>query len=113
MKSGDRGIRCSMASKPVEFHPKAEQEYLAALAWYQERSLVAAIGFESTFERAINTIREAPQRWPVYLSGCRRYILHQFPFIVVTLFSTHTSRCWPLPMPTGVQATGGPVSDGS
>src|SRR5256885_11080949 len=90
MRSGGRGIHCSMASKPLEFHPKAEQEYLAALAWYQERSLVAAIGFESTFERAINTIREAPQRWPVYLSGCRRYILHQFPFIVVySIFNSH------------------------
>jgi plasmid stabilization system protein ParE len=79
-----------MASKLLEFHPQAEQEYLAALAWYQERSPTAAIRFESAFERAVRTIREAPHRWPIYLAGCRRYTLHQFPFIIV--YSTIASH---------------------
>jgi plasmid stabilization system protein ParE len=79
-----------MASKPLAFHPEAEQEYLAALAWYHERSPAAAIGFESALDRALITIREAPHRWPIYLVGCRRYIFHQFPFIVVySTFASH------------------------
>ncbi len=79
-----------MAGKPLEFHPEAEQEYLEALAWYRERSPTAAISFERAFDRAIKTIRDAPHRWPLYLSGCRRYTLHQFPFIVV--YATLTSH---------------------
>jgi toxin ParE1/3/4 len=72
-----------MASKPVTFHPEADQEYLSSLAWYKERSLTAALNFESEFQRAISHIAEAPERWPVYLSGCHRYVLYQFPFFIV------------------------------
>jgi hypothetical protein len=46
-----------MASKPLRFHPQAEQEYLTALAWYRERSLIAAINFESAFGQAIARIQ--------------------------------------------------------
>jgi hypothetical protein len=55
-----------MASKPLRFHPEAEQEYLTALAWYRERSFSAAINFESAFEQAVGRMREAPERWPIY-----------------------------------------------
>lgn len=72
-----------MASKPVRFHPEAEQEYLSSLAWYNDRSPDAAFDFESEFQRAVSTIAEAPERWPVYFSRCRRYVLHQFPFSIV------------------------------
>jgi plasmid stabilization system protein ParE len=80
-----------MASKPLEFHLEAEQDYLSALAWYQERSPTAAASFESAFDRAIKTISEAPHRWPIYLAGCRRYTLHQFPFVIVySILASHT-----------------------
>ncbi|HEV2717018.1 MAG TPA: hypothetical protein VGU64_17270, partial [Terriglobales bacterium] len=48
--------------RPLRFHPQAEQEYLTALAWYQERSFIAALNFESAFEQAVGRIREAPER---------------------------------------------------
>jgi plasmid stabilization system protein ParE len=57
-----------MASKPVRFHPDADQEYLSSLAWYKERSLDAALDFESEFQRAVSAIAETPERWPIYLS---------------------------------------------
>jgi toxin ParE1/3/4 len=80
-----------MTGRPLEFHPQAEMEYLAALAWYQQRSSTAALRFESALAQAISTIRDAPHRWPTYLAGCRRYTLHQFPFIVVySTLATHT-----------------------
>jgi hypothetical protein len=79
-----------MASKPLEFHAGAEREYLTALAWYKERSPTAAVGFEDAFGRAIRAIREAPDRWPIYLAGCRRYVIHQFPFLIVySAFPSH------------------------
>jgi plasmid stabilization system protein ParE len=72
-----------MANKPLRFHPQAEQEYLTSLAWYRDRSLVAALNFESAFEQAAERIRETPQRWPIYFRDFRRYILKQFPFSIV------------------------------
>jgi plasmid stabilization system protein ParE len=72
-----------MAAKPVRFHPEADEEYLSSLAWYSERSPTAALDFESEFQRAISAVAEAPERWPAYLSRCRRYVLHQFPFSIV------------------------------
>ena len=72
-----------MASKPPRFHPQAEQEYLTALGWYRERSLIAAVNFESAFAQAIGRIQEAPQRWPVYVGDFRKYTLRQYPFSIV------------------------------
>ena len=72
-----------MTSKPLRFHPQAEQEYLTALGWYRERSLIAAINFESAFEQAVERIREASQRWPIYFNNSRKYTLRQFPFSIV------------------------------
>ena len=69
--------------KPIEFLREAETEYLSALAWYRERSPAAAVKFEAEFNRSINQIRKTPQRWAPYLSGCRRFLLHQFPFAIV------------------------------
>jgi len=72
-----------MASKPLRFHPQAEQEYLTALAWYRERSLIAATNFASAFGQAIARIKEASQRWPIYIADFRKYTLRQFPFGIV------------------------------
>src|SRR5882724_4375803 len=91
-----------MASNPLKFHPVAESEYLGILEWYQERSSTAASRFEIEFDRALQTVRDAPHRWPVYIGGCRRYILHQFPFLIVyapleshtvVLAIAHAHRC--------------------
>ena len=68
--------------KPVEFVSEAQEEYLAALGWYWERSPSAASRFESEVEAAVETIREAPARWTRYM-GCRRFLLHRFPFAII------------------------------
>jgi plasmid stabilization system protein ParE len=68
--------------KPVEFVSAAQDEYLAALTWYSERSRSAAARFEAEVETALERIQEAPTRWPQYI-GCRRFLLHRFPFAVV------------------------------
>jgi hypothetical protein len=60
-----------MASRALRFHPQAEQEYLTALSWYRERSPIAAVNFEGAFGRAVEKIREALQRWPIYFMDFR------------------------------------------
>ena len=72
-----------MASNPLRFHPQAEREYLTALAWYRERSLIAAVNFERAFGLAIERIMGAPYRWPIYFQDFRKYTLRQFPFSIV------------------------------
>lgn len=72
-----------MASKPLRLHPEAEEEYLTSLSWYRDRSLIAAINFQSAIEEAVTRIASAPQRWPVYLDSFRRYVLRQFPFSII------------------------------
>jgi plasmid stabilization system protein ParE len=72
-----------MAHKPLRLHPEAEQEYLAALAWYRERSPTAAKQFQNAVKQAGRTIQRAPQRWPFYFGDFRRYALHQFPFSLI------------------------------
>ncbi|MGO9211787.1 MAG: type II toxin-antitoxin system RelE/ParE family toxin [Terriglobales bacterium] len=74
---------------PVEFLPEAETEYLAALAWYRERSPTAALKFEAEFSLSIEKIQEAPERWTPSMTGCRRFLLHQFPFAIVYQTSTN------------------------
>ena len=69
--------------KPIEFLPEAEAEYLSALSWYRERSLAAAANFEAEFKRAIESVGDNPERWAYYLAGCRRFLLHQYPFAIV------------------------------
>lgn len=90
-----------MASKPLRLHPGAEQEYLAALTWYRDRSPITAEKFESAVREAMEKIREGPQRWPFYVGNFRKYTLRQFPFSVlyqellseITIFAVaHGSR---------------------
>lgn len=72
-----------MASKPLRLHPEAEDEYLASLSWYRDRSPIAATNFESAIVAAVERIRKAPQRWPIYFGNFRKYVLRQFPFSVI------------------------------
>lgn len=64
-------------------HAEAERDYLNALDWYRNQSFPAAERFEDVFWHAIQTIEDAPQRWPVYFSNFRRYTLRDFPFSIV------------------------------
>ncbi len=70
-------------TKPIEFLPEAQAEYLSALTWYYERSPATAVRFAAEFNRAVETIQEVPERWALYMIGCRRFLLHQFPFAII------------------------------
>jgi len=72
-------------SKPYRVHPLAWADIDAADAWYFERSPDTADAFVAEVSLAIETICEAPQRWPKYLYGTHRFLLHRFPFSIVYL----------------------------
>lgn len=72
-----------MFPPPVEFHPEALSEAEAAADWYRERSPRAADAFLAELDRAIETIAAAPERYPMFLGGTRRFLLRRFPFSVV------------------------------
>jgi plasmid stabilization system protein ParE len=72
-----------MSGKPVEFHPEALAEAEAAVAWYRERSPRAAEAFADEVAKAVASISEAPQRWPIFDAGFRRFPLRRFPYLVV------------------------------
>jgi len=72
--------------KPYRLHPEASLEFEAADEWYLSRSYDTSGAFLSDVYDAMEQISAAPQRWPKYLYGTRRFVLHSFPFSIVYLY---------------------------
>ena len=66
----------------VEFHPEAIAEAKAATEWYRARSRPIADAFLAELSHAVEQIGDAPDRWPEYILGTRRYLLRRFPFLI-------------------------------
>ncbi len=90
-----------MGAKRVEYHQGAIADVKGAVAWYQKRSAEAALNFVEELDRATQTIRQAPDRWPVGKNNTRQFLLWRFPFsivyseeesIIVILAVAHGSR---------------------
>jgi plasmid stabilization system protein ParE len=54
-----------------------------SLRWYAERSQRAAAGFETEFERAIDSIAADPERYPLCDDRHRFYLMRRYPFQVI------------------------------
>ena len=76
----------------VIFHPEAEAEYRAALAWYQSRSPRAAVRFEAAVEDELGLIGSNPDLFPKYDDEHRFAVMHRFPYSLV--FQVHTDRVY-------------------
>ena len=66
----------------IEIHPEAVAEARAARKWYEARSLDAAEAFLTELDVGIESIRTAPELYPPYLHGTRRYLLRRFPYLI-------------------------------
>lgn len=73
----------SMANLELRFHPEAVAEAQAAREWYEARSDTAGRKFAVELRAALERVQAWPERWPKYLRGTRRYLLHRFPYLVV------------------------------
>jgi toxin ParE1/3/4 len=71
--------------RPYRLHPEVWLEIEAADDWYLERSVDASAEFIAPISDAFETISQAPQRWPIYLHGTQRLVLHRFPFSIIYL----------------------------
>jgi len=90
-----------MPADLTAFHEEAAAEYDAAFDWYLERSSDAALKFDTEVDRALGQIIQSPQRWASGSHSTRRFLLKQFPFILIyreqragiqVLAVAHTSR---------------------
>jgi plasmid stabilization system protein ParE len=67
----------------VRYHQGASADVKSAVVWYLQRSPKAAADFVEELDRAVDTIREAPERWPIGKNNTRRFLLWRFPFSVI------------------------------
>jgi plasmid stabilization system protein ParE len=72
-----------MSAKRVEYHEGAIADVRGTVAWYRKRSPKAAADFIEELNRSVDTIREAPDRWPVGKNNTRRFLLWRFPFTII------------------------------
>jgi len=72
-----------MSAKRAEYHQGARADVKSAVAWYLKRSPKAALDFIEELHRATDTIREAPERWPIGKNNTRRFLLWRFPFAII------------------------------
>ncbi len=85
----------------------AAAEALEAVAWYRDRSVVAAAAFQLEIRRAFSEVEGAPEAWPAYVEGTRRFVLQRFPYEVVYVVRGIVSLWSRLPTASGAQGTGG------
>ena len=67
----------------VDVHPEAVYEAQAARQWYEAKNPHAANAFLADLDTGIESIRTAPELYPSYLYGTRRYLMRRFPYLIV------------------------------
>jgi len=67
----------------VEFDSDAREEFDEAFNWYATRSTVAAVGFASEIEAAIEKIERDPERFAFTFAKCQYGMLERYPYSVV------------------------------
>ena len=72
-----------MGDKALEFHTDALAELKSAISWYLERNETATLRFADEIDGRIESIRNAPKRWPILELNARRFLLKRFPFAIV------------------------------
>jgi plasmid stabilization system protein ParE len=72
-----------MSTSSVRYHQGATADVKSAVAWYLRRSLKAASDFVKELDRAVDTIRRGPERWPIRKGKTRQFLLWRFPFSVI------------------------------
>jgi len=64
----------------VVFLPEAEQELLESAVYYQSKASGLGVDYLSEVERAVKSIAESPNVWPILEGVLRRRLIRRFPF---------------------------------
>ena len=70
-------------SYTIRFHPAAENEYLKAFQWYQDRLEGLGNRFSRAVERQIKLISKNPEHYEIKKRNCRESKVDVFPYIIV------------------------------
>lgn len=62
------------------FHPEAEAEFLAAIDWYEERTVGLGADFAAEVHAAIQRALAMPLAWPKVADDIRRVLTSRFPY---------------------------------
>jgi toxin ParE1/3/4 len=65
------------------FHPEAEEEFLAAIDFYERREMNLGLDFAVEVHAAIGRAAEHPKAWPVLEGDVRRCQTRRFPYGVL------------------------------
>jgi toxin ParE1/3/4 len=69
--------------KPLVFHPEAEAEFLAAIAWYEQQRAGLGGDFRDAVEAATRQIQQTPQVFtPHGNQGARKCLVRGFPYTI-------------------------------
>ena len=79
-----------MAGRRLRVHRDAQKDLVGGRDWYASRSLIAAERFLIEVGLALDLVREAPERWPLFRHGMRRYVLPAFPYTIVYRVTSDT-----------------------
>ena len=67
----------------IVVHADAETEILQAVAWYAERSALAARAFVQEMMSMVVLADRSPETWPRCFGNTRRIVFPHFPFDLV------------------------------
>ncbi|MBI3321644.1 MAG: type II toxin-antitoxin system RelE/ParE family toxin [Candidatus Omnitrophica bacterium] len=70
-------------TRNLEYLQEALEEAEEATRWYAERSPTTAAAFTNELDVAAAAVEQAPQAWPPYDHGTRRFLLRRFPYFLV------------------------------
>ena len=76
----------------LRFHPEAEDEFIAAMLWYEERVPGLGVALETEVGATLSSIRESTERWPTQQHGCRSAPVRRFPYRIV--YVRHDDHIW-------------------
>lgn len=65
------------------FHPEAEEEFTAAVAYYQQCEPALGLDFSRAVYASIQNALRYPGMWPVLEGDVRRCLVHRFPYGVL------------------------------
>lgn len=71
---------------PATILHEAEVELWEAVAYYEDKASGLGLDFEAEIERAVQTIRQSPKRWPLRDDGTRRLLADRFPFVIIYMY---------------------------
>ena len=79
-------------ARVLEFHPEAQDEFFAAIDWYEAARPGLGAAFLSAVSEAAERALERPLAGAPLGSNLRRIFVRQFPYFV--LYESDLSRVW-------------------